>query len=147
MGIVEIRTGSNDTLQVPPAAYHPGKESGTMIRTSASSSQTDVSSTVIASSTKVSLDGKEIWEGYNDDIIPEKGRGSNLRHQVFTLYRRLFGVVFCVNMAVLIAILTRGTDSQHIGLVVISNLCVAILMRQDYIINIFFNTFCAVPAS
>lgn len=91
------------------------------------------------------------WEGYEDDPIPEKTQGHyirNLRHQIFTLYRRLFGVVFVTNMAIFIATLVKGNyNAQHLGLIVVSNLCCAILMRQDYVINAFFNVFCAVPAS
>ena len=92
------------------------------------------------------------WDGYKDDEIPEKTQGKaarNLRHQIFTLYRRLFGVVFVTNVAVLIATLvrTKGMDAQHLGLIVVANLFCAILMRQDYVINAFFTIACAVPSS
>lgn len=92
------------------------------------------------------------WDGYEDDDLPEKTHGKalrNLRHQIFSLYRRLFGVVFVTNVAVLIATLVRpnGADAQHLGLIVVANLFCAILMRQDYIINAFFTICCAVPSS
>lgn len=92
------------------------------------------------------------WDGYLDDEIPTKTQPKivrNLRHQIFSLYRRLFGVVFVTNVAVSIATLVRpnGADAQHLGSIVVANLFCAILMRQDYVINAFFNTFCAVPAS
>lgn len=92
------------------------------------------------------------WDGYLDDEIPDKTQGKftrNLRHQVFSLYRRLFGVVFVANMAILIATFARpgGADAQHLGLIVVSNLFCAILMRQDYVINVFFTVACAVPIS
>ncbi|KAI0345846.1 nonribosomal peptide synthetase 12 [Trametopsis cervina] len=92
------------------------------------------------------------WDGYLEDDIPEKTNGKlfrNLRHQIFSLYRRLFGIVFVTNMAVLIWTLARpeGADAQHLGLVVVSNLFCAILMRQDYVINTFFTVACAVPSS
>ena len=90
--------------------------------------------------------------GYEDDGIPDKTQSKpvrNLRHQIFTLYRRLFGVVFVTNVAVLIATLARseGVDAQHLGLIVVANLFCAILMRQDYVINAFFTVACAVPSS
>ncbi|GJF00261.1 nonribosomal peptide synthetase [Phanerochaete sordida] len=93
-----------------------------------------------------------IWDGYEDDTIPDKTQGRlvrNLRHQVFSLYRRLFGVVFAANIAVLVATLARpgGADAQHLGLIVVANLFCAILMRQDYVINAFFTVACAVPIS
>lgn len=90
------------------------------------------------------------WAGYEVDILPEKTQGKyvrNLRHQVFTLYRRLFGVVFIANMAVFITILCRGTNALKVGEIAIANLLCAILMRQDYVINLFFNVFCSVPSS
>lgn len=93
-----------------------------------------------------------VWDGYEDDILPEKTHGKylrNLRYLVFSLYRRLFGLVFTANMAVLIATFARpgGADAQYLGLIVVSNLFCAILMRQDYVINTFFTVACAVPIS
>ncbi|KAF7346327.1 putative three-domain protein adenylation-thiolation-dehydrogenase [Mycena sanguinolenta] len=72
----------------------------------------------------------------------------NLRHIAFSLYRRLFGVVFLTNMGIFISVLVRGSsDAQRLGLITLANLFVAILMRQDYVVNVFFNVFCAVPTS
>ena len=103
---------------------------------------------------KVSAVEKETheWDGYEDDEIPDKIHGKflrNLRYQILSLYRRLFGVIFVTNVAVLIWTLVRpeGADAQHLGLVVVSNLFCAILMRQDYVINAFFTVACAVPSS
>ncbi|EJC98159.1 nonribosomal peptide synthetase 12 [Fomitiporia mediterranea MF3/22] len=91
------------------------------------------------------------WEGYETETLPDKVHGHylrNLRHQIFTLYRRLFGVVFVVNMAILIAtIVKKAYDAQSLGLIVVADLFCAVLMRQDYVINAFFNVFCAIPAS
>jgi hypothetical protein len=92
------------------------------------------------------------WDGYENDEIPEKTHGKmlrNLRYQIFSLYRRLFGVVFITNMAGLIWTLARpeGANAQHLGLIVVTNLFCAILMRQDYVINTFFTVACAVPSS
>ncbi|PSR71741.1 hypothetical protein PHLCEN_2v12389 [Hermanssonia centrifuga] len=92
------------------------------------------------------------WDGYQEDEVPDKTQGKivrNLRHQIFSLYRRLFGVVFVTNVAILIATFARpgGADAQHLGLIVVANLFCAILMRQDYVINTFFTVCCAVPSS
>jgi hypothetical protein len=89
------------------------------------------------------------WEGYLDDEIPEKTQIKpirNLRHIVFSLYRRLFGVVFAINMAILVAIAVKGcANAQLLGKIVVANLFSAILMRQEYVINTFFNVACSVP--
>lgn len=90
------------------------------------------------------------WSGYEDDPVPEKTQGHyirNLRHQIFSLYRRLFGVVFVTNMAIFIATCIRGANAQQIGTIVLANLLCAVLMRQDYVVNAFFNVFCSVPTS
>ena len=91
------------------------------------------------------------WDGYENEVLPAKTHGRllrNLRHQIFTLYRRLFGIVLIVNLSIFIATLVRGgINAQQIGLIVVANLFCSILMRQDYIINAFFTVFCSVPAS
>ena len=91
------------------------------------------------------------WEGYEEETLPDKKHGHvlrNLRHQIFTLYRRLFGVVFVVNAAVMIATFAEGNhNAQSLGLIVVSNIFCAVLMRQDYVINAFFNVFCSIPSS
>ncbi|PIL22505.1 transporter [Ganoderma sinense ZZ0214-1] len=92
-----------------------------------------------------------VWDGYLDDELPEKTNGHyfrNVRHQIFSLYRRLFGVVFITNVAVFIATLAKGgANAQELGLIVVANLFCAILMRQDYVINAFFTVACSVPRS
>jgi len=90
------------------------------------------------------------WSGYLEDTLPEKKQGKhlrNLRHIVFTIYHRLFGIVFIANLAVFIATLVNGTNANHLGTVVISNIFGAVLMRQDYVINFIFDVFTAVPQS
>ncbi|KAL0569057.1 hypothetical protein V5O48_012915 [Marasmius crinis-equi] len=87
---------------------------------------------------------------YDDDALPKKTQGHyirNLRHQIFTLYRRLFGVVFIVNMAIFIVICVRETSLPKIGEIAVANLFAAILMRQDYVVNAFFQVFTLVPRS
>lgn len=110
-----------------------------------------ISSIPSSASSATELANGHFWDGYEDDVLPEKSHGKylrNLRHQVFSLYRRLFGVVFVVNMAILISLFVKGgTNAQELGLIVVANLFCAILMRQDYVINAFFTVFCAVPAS
>lgn len=87
------------------------------------------------------------WEGYLDDELPLQTHGnilSRLRHSIFTLYRRLFGIVFITNMIIFVTtVIRRDTSALHLGQIVIANFFVAILMRQDYVVNAFFNVFCA----
>ncbi len=90
------------------------------------------------------------WDGYLEEDIPEKTQGKvmrDLRHLVFTIYHRLFGVVFITNMAILIALLVYGVNSQRLGLITVANIFVAILIRQDYVVNALFFVFTSVPPS
>ncbi len=98
-----------------------------------------------------SLEKADPWDGFGNDILPPKRQGRflrNLRHQIFSLYRRLFGIVFAVNFSIFIAIACHGgASAQRLGLIVVANLSSSIFMRQDYVINAFFILFCAVPLS
>ena len=92
----------------------------------------------------------EVWQGFEEDVLPEKVHGRvlrNLRWQLMSLYRRLFGIVFITNMAIFIAACVRGADALYLGKVAIANIFVAILMRQDYVINAFFTVACWTPRS
>ncbi|KZV65298.1 nonribosomal peptide synthetase 12 [Peniophora sp. CONT] len=138
------RDGLKTTASFAASQVPPSSSASSTTESSETSSVSDSSSLVKASS----LEKGELVQDYE---LPEKTQGHyarNLRHQIFTLYRRLFGVVFVVNAIVFIALFGMGRHaSNHLGLVVISNLFCAILMRQDHVINTFFTVFCAVPTS
>ncbi|CCL99702.1 uncharacterized protein FIBRA_01724 [Fibroporia radiculosa] len=90
----------------------------------------------------------EIWAGFENDPLPDKKQGRivrNLRFQIMSLYRRLFGIIFVINMGVFIWYCVKGTNANQLGTVVIANLFTAILMRQDYVINAFFTVACLAP--
>ncbi|CAE6451292.1 unnamed protein product [Rhizoctonia solani] len=119
-----------------------------------SSVDTVVASLPVLASAKTEIaaeKGGNAWDGYLDDEIPDKMEPKyvrNLRHIVFTLYRRLFGVVFIVNMSIFIhALVQGGLPANKIGTIVVGNICAAVLMRQDYVLNLIFNIACAVPTS
>ncbi|RDB22102.1 Linear gramicidin synthase subunit C [Hypsizygus marmoreus] len=95
-------------------------------------------------------DQTHIWAGYEQDILPKKVHGHylrNLRYQIFYLYRRLFGIVFIINLGIFISVAVKGANAMYIGQIVVGNLFGAILMRQDYVIDAFFCVFTSVPAS
>ncbi|KAJ6584969.1 hypothetical protein B0H19DRAFT_404758 [Mycena capillaripes] len=100
----------------------------------------------VSSSEFKEVASQEAWDGYQEDVLPSKLQGKivrNLRHQILTLYRRLFGFVFVTNFAIVFLLLVRGgINARRLGLITLAHLFVAILMRQDYVINAFFNFFC-----
>ncbi|CAE6419315.1 unnamed protein product [Rhizoctonia solani] len=119
-----------------------------------SSPETVIASLPVLTSAKTDIaaeKGGNAWEGYLDDDLPDKLESKyvrNSRHIIFTLYRRLFGVVFIVNMSIFIhALVEGGLPANKIGTIVVGNICAAVLMRQDHILNLIFNLACAVPKS
>ncbi|KAG7446907.1 uncharacterized protein BT62DRAFT_93218 [Guyanagaster necrorhizus] len=108
--------------------------------------------TVISRTSSKLADEKQMnpWDGYENDEVPEKVQPRlvrNLRLKAFSIYRRLFSVVFITNMGIFVSYAIRGYDSQKIALLAVSNLFIAILMRQELVINTLFAVACAVPQS
>ena len=139
-------TDATVKLEYPPATYNG------IIARGASVNPEKVLTEVYDNNMSLStLEKAEPWDGYENDALPPKKQARylrNLRHQIFSLYRRLFGIVFVVNISIFIAILCQGgATAQHLGLIVIANISSSIFMRQDYVINAFFAFFCAVPLS
>ncbi|KAK0455283.1 uncharacterized protein EV420DRAFT_1621462 [Desarmillaria tabescens] len=90
------------------------------------------------------------WDGYEDQDVPQKTQSRpvrNLRLQIFTVYRRLFSVAFTINMAIFISYAVRGYSSRKVAEVAVANLFIAIVMRQDYVINAVFYVLSSVPQS
>ena len=91
------------------------------------------------------------WEGYLEEEYIEKRHSRpirNLRYMFFSVYRRLFGITFAANMSVFIALTaTHQANTGKIAYAVISNIFVAVLMRQEYVINTLFSIFTAWPHS
>jgi hypothetical protein len=76
----------------------------------------------------------------------------NIRHTYLNVYRRLFSIVFIANMIGLIIFLVANHKATRFSLsdlatAASSNICVAVLMRQDYIVNFLFKIFWRVPHS
>ncbi|KZV88846.1 nonribosomal peptide synthetase 12 [Exidia glandulosa HHB12029] len=137
--------------QPPAVQIQPQRQLDWRVWRPKSSSSVGSASSTAASTVREVEEGHHVWDGYLDQPLPAKTQGKwarNLRHQIFSLYRRLFGIVFVANMGIFISILAQGgANAQRLGLIVVANLFCAILMRQDYVVNAFFDVFCAVPTS
>ncbi|KAM3447226.1 hypothetical protein MY3296_008912 [Beauveria thailandica] len=75
--------------------------------------------------------------------LPQPWRG--LAYRILIIYRTLFSVVVLLNAGVLALLLALRADSQLLKLVVSANLTLAVLVRQDTVINILYTVFCSVP--
>ena len=133
----------------PPATYHLASAFNRTANDSKHLLHTD-SATSSKCELPVEKGDVRPWDGYIDDLLPEKTHGRllrNVRFQLMSLYRRLFGIVFVVNVVVLVHACVVGTDALYLGQVTIANIFVAILMRQEYVVNTFFAVACAAPRS
>jgi hypothetical protein len=89
------------------------------------------------------------------DVLPPKNNYHGLRwlrHRAFILYRRFFSVVVLTNVAVACYLLQRGIREHedviaHLATATAANLCVAVLMRSEPVVNLLFTIFCSVPVS
>lgn len=75
-----------------------------------------------------------------------------LRHRAFILYRRFFSVVILANLAVAGFILYRKIGQNKrvladLATAAAANLCMAVLMRSEPVVNLLFTVFCSVPTS
>ncbi|KAI0699277.1 nonribosomal peptide synthetase 12 [Cerioporus squamosus] len=152
--LADILTNLSQPLPVYQVGIKEDAGAGALITVHEKSATSTPSSSSVSDVTEKSEvssahEAGNVWDGYLDDELPDKTQGHfvrNLRHQVFSLYRRLFGVVFITNIAIFITTLVKGgANAQELGLIVVANLFCAILMRQDYVINAFFTVACSVP--
>jgi len=70
-------------LKLTPAAYNGVFARRATINPGKGPTESDISLST--------LENAQPWDGYENDILPPKNQG---RYQIFSLYRRLFGVVF-----------------------------------------------------
>ncbi|KAJ4983734.1 Linear gramicidin synthase subunit C [Stagonosporopsis vannaccii] len=89
------------------------------------------------------------------DMLPRKQgfHGQRwVRHRAFILYRRFFSIVIFANLAIAAFIIFRkiGQGKSVLGdlaTATASNLCMAVLMRSEPVVNLLFTIFCSVPTS
>ncbi|PSS15218.1 hypothetical protein M430DRAFT_258169 [Amorphotheca resinae ATCC 22711] len=88
--------------------------------------------------------------------LPEKRYPRFLRHArhtFFNVYRRLFSIVFLFNLIGLAGLLSRNSDwyrsppLAHFATAASANIMVALLIRQDYIVNACYKMTWLVPLS
>lgn len=89
-----------------------------------------------------------------DTLPPKRGMHGQrwVRHRLFILYRRFFSIVLLANIAVACYILYRRVKQAryvlaNMATATAANLCMAVLMRSEPVINMLFTIFCSVPTS
>ncbi|KAG8989418.1 hypothetical protein FRB94_010841 [Tulasnella sp. JGI-2019a] len=92
---------------------------------------------------------RDSWHGYETQTLPPKQLPKtlrDLRHIVLNVYRRLFTFVVLINLIVFIWVVgPRDINLSQLGNIVLGNIFVSILIRQDHIVNGLFWLFTSVP--
>lgn len=82
--------------------------------------------------------------------LPAKDRPKffrNLVHRAFIPYRFLLTLVYVGNIGAIIAMYVDGINRPWIGYMVAINLLIAVLVRQDMVINALYTLTCSVPTT
>ena len=89
--------------------------------------------------------------------VPALGHeGNSLKHillnRVFSIYRRVFSLLFLGNLAALLAVIVRRDPENwptisDLATAVSSNLLVCVLVRLEHVVNLIFTVFCSLPTS
>ncbi|KAL3589417.1 hypothetical protein FPOAC2_11583 [Fusarium poae] len=90
-------------------------------------------------------DKLDLERGIPDKTMARPLRG--LRRRIFIVYRTLFSLIGLLNLAALICVIALRLDSEWLGIITAINLAVAVLVRQETVINILYTVFCSVPKS
>ncbi|KAK2752695.1 hypothetical protein FQN54_008073 [Arachnomyces sp. PD_36] len=81
---------------------------------------------------------------------PEKKNGKyarGLRYRIMIVYRTLFSLVWIANIAAMLGISIGHVNPVWIKRVAFINLTVAVLIRNDFIINLVYTVTCSAPKS
>lgn len=80
-----------------------------------------------------------------DKVLSKKARG--LKFRVAIIYRRLFSVVGLLNIAAAIALVLTDLQRAWLSNMVAINLLLAVIMRQEFLVNTLYEIFVNVPTS
>lgn len=71
-----------------------------------------------------------------------------LRYHIWIVYRRLFSIVWLANIGILIVLISiPQIDRRWLTTIALINLAIAVVIRQDFIINLLYTICCSIPVS
>ncbi|KAF4333619.1 non-ribosomal peptide synthetase [Fusarium beomiforme] len=85
----------------------------------------------------------DLEQGLPDKTLSRPLRG--LRHRIFIVYRTLFSLIGMLNLVALICVVALQLKSEWLGIITAINLVIAVLVRQDTVINMLYTVFCSLP--
>ncbi|KAI5812514.1 hypothetical protein BZA77DRAFT_347022 [Pyronema omphalodes] len=124
---------SNSTLAIPPTIYTVAKQDN---------------SDIDVEKQEQSIDD---WTEIATQELAQKRHGSifrNIRYRIMSMYRRLFTVIFLINLIIAICLADKKMGTiDRIANACLGNLAAAVLIRQENFINYLFRGFASVPTS
>jgi hypothetical protein len=129
------RENSITTLQAPPAAH-----------------VTDADNFRAARDFLISdIEKQPDWTTYVSQELSQQRHGSTfrtIRYGFMSMYRRLFSVIFLVNLAVAISFAVTGKATiDRLAGAALGNLTASVVIRNDHMVNLLFRSFSSVPKS
>ena len=133
------------TDEPPAAADHRVSHRSTESNTTTGSAD---SGTMLLKKEKMEEKVEKIDINITDAPVPDKDLPQPFRgliYRVFIPYRFLFSLVYLLNIAAAIAVYIHGPDPSWLGTLVAINLALAVLIRQDFVINAVYTVSCSFP--
>ncbi|KFA68354.1 hypothetical protein S40285_02485 [Stachybotrys chlorohalonatus IBT 40285] len=130
------------------ASSQESQETVSVTKSNADTNVTQVSSASSCSSLPLSVEKAQQVD--LEAAVPDKKLSKhprNIRHRVLIVYRRLFSIIGLINIGAAIAVLLTGTPRDWVATVTAMNLTVAVLARQEFVINALYTITCSVPTS
>lgn len=144
-----VPTGQTTSSYAPSTSTRDNsdQEAGAIDRKEKGSITTITVSSSTATLDLVKPEGDAVSFDLEGDL-PGKDRAKffrNLVHRAFIPYRFLLMLVYLGNIGALVSLYVNGINRAWIGNMVAINLLIAVLIRQDTVINVLYTVFCSVP--
>ncbi|KAI1860112.1 hypothetical protein JX265_010036 [Neoarthrinium moseri] len=123
----------------------PSASNGSMSTAGSDTSDESLKPSRSISDSDIESEKPDLAAAIPEKLLQKPYRG--LVYRIFIVYRFLFSVVGLGNLAALAAILVTGTNRQWLGTMTAINLVLAVLIRQDFVINALYTICCSVPKS
>lgn len=138
----------NPVISIPPAvkcASDSTTTTSTTTNTSSVSSPTDGTFSSDEKLLRVKVSPVQVKD--LEAQVYKKKRLAPIRYFILDIYRRLFTLAFCANVAVFIAVMTADRKLLALVNATAANLLACGLARQPLVVNAIFRVVCSVPRS
>lgn len=98
---------------------------------------------ISSSSTLTDLEKLDLTRDIPEKKLPKHLRG--FRHRIAIVYRFLFSLVGLLNIGALVALILLNPGPEWLATLTAANLVLAVLVRQDVVINILYTITCSAP--